>query len=402
MAPKSLDKPLGFVVPWYGDNIPGGAERLCREYVRHLADAGLEVEVLTTCAREFQSNWNKNHYRPKTVEKHGVKIRRFPVRRRDSVWFDAINFKLLNNLGVNAHEEQAFFFESIRSEELENYLKANAYRYHLVFMPYCYGTTYEGLRNVNFRGFLIPCLHRERYAFLRGTRKMHENVLGLIFNSESEQKLARELYSIEHVAQIVLGLGVEPEKPADPRLFRQKYGLRNPYIICLGRKDVTKNTHVLVGYFAQFIEDNPQANLDLVLVGPGDVEIPRSAAKRIHNIGFVPEAMKRSALAGAQLLVQPSARESFSIVLMEAWMAGTPVAVNAFCGVGVEHCRRSNGGLYFTNYAEFAEVVRLLTTDTALAARLAENGRRYVLENYNWERIIEEFVEFIRRTAHGG
>jgi len=399
MEPEPLDKPIAFVVPWYGDDIAGGAERLCREYVHQLSRTGLAVEVLTTCVRDFAGNWNKNHYPAKAVEKQGIKLRRFPARRRDSHQFDMVNFKLLNNLSVTANEEHVFFFESVRSEQLEKFLAQEGRNYHLVFMPYCFGTTFEGLRQVNFNAFLLPCLHKERYAMLRGSFKMHESVRGLIFNSESEQKLASSLYAIEHIPQIVLGMGIEAHEPVGPELFRAEFALERPYLLYLGRMDPTKNTHVLVGYFAQYLADNPDSRLDLVLLGHGDVEVPEGIAPRVHKGGYVSDELKRSALAGAEMLVQPSARESFSIVLMEAWMAGTPVVVNEYCTVGVEHCRRSNGGLYFGNFVEFEGVVRLLSEERSLAQQLAANGRRYALENYGWERLVRGLVRFIRENA---
>ncbi len=396
---ERLDKPIAFVTPWYGEDIPGGAERLCREYVRRLAAAGQPVAVLTTCVRDFASNWNKNHYPAKVVEKQGVRIHRFPVRKRNAHQFDTVNFKLLNNLAISALDEQVFFFESVRSEALERFLAVEGRNYHLIFIPYCFGTTFEGLRQVDWRGLLWPCLHNERYAMLRGARKMHESARGLIFNSESEQQLAASLYTIDHVPQIVLGMGIEPHEPASPNRFRQTMSVERPYLIYVGRKDPTKNTPVLIGYFEQFVKDNPDIRLDLVLLGPGSVEIPEALRPRVHDLGFVDEEMKRSALAGAELLVHPSARESFSIVLMEAWMEGTPVAVNEYCRVGVEHCRRSNGGLYFNSYAEFEGVVRLLIADKPLARSLAANGRRYVLEHFGWDQMIRSLVRFIRETA---
>lgn len=399
MAIEPLDKPVAFVVPWYGEDIAGGAERLCREYVHHLNQAGLAAEVLTTCVRDFQSHWGKNHYPAKTVEKQGVKIHRFAARRRNVHQFDTINYKLLNNLPVGAFEEHVFFFESVRSEELERFLARERQRYHLIFLPYCFGTTFEGLRQVDFHGFLWPCLHHERYALLRGSVKMHESARGLIFNSESEQKLAASLYAIDRVPQIVLGMGIEPYEPADPLRFRHEYSIESPYLICVGRKDPTKNTPVLLGYFEQFVRDNPDWRLDLVLLGQGEVEVPRAVASRVHSLGFVPEDMKQSALAGAEMLVQPSARESFSIVLMEAWMAGTPIVVNEYCEVGVEHCRQSNGGLYFANFVEFEAVVRLLVNDKELGRQLAANGRRYVLENFGWDRMIRGLAQFVRENA---
>ena len=39
---------IAFVIPWYGEGIPGGAEMELREVARHLQKAGVEVEVLTT------------------------------------------------------------------------------------------------------------------------------------------------------------------------------------------------------------------------------------------------------------------------------------------------------------------------------------------------------------------
>ena len=77
---EPLEKAIAFVVPWSGEDLAGGAERLCHDYVQQLSRAGIRVEILTTCVRDFSANWNKNHHKPKTVEKSGVTIRRFPVR----------------------------------------------------------------------------------------------------------------------------------------------------------------------------------------------------------------------------------------------------------------------------------------------------------------------------------
>ena len=57
-------KKIGFVTPWYGENISGGAEAALRDITGHLFAAGMEVEILSTCVKEFHSNWNCNYYRP--------------------------------------------------------------------------------------------------------------------------------------------------------------------------------------------------------------------------------------------------------------------------------------------------------------------------------------------------
>ena len=62
-------KKIGFVAPWYGEKIPGGAEMELRGLVHHLKDVGVEVEVLTTCVKDFMSNWNENYYKEKDYKK---------------------------------------------------------------------------------------------------------------------------------------------------------------------------------------------------------------------------------------------------------------------------------------------------------------------------------------------
>ena len=49
-------KKIGFVAPWYGEKIGGGAEAELRGLVHHLIDAGVALEVLTTCAEAFRSD----------------------------------------------------------------------------------------------------------------------------------------------------------------------------------------------------------------------------------------------------------------------------------------------------------------------------------------------------------
>ena len=57
-------KKIGFVIPWYGETIGGGAEAELRGVVHHLQDAGVELEVLTTCVEKFASDWSVNFHKP--------------------------------------------------------------------------------------------------------------------------------------------------------------------------------------------------------------------------------------------------------------------------------------------------------------------------------------------------
>jgi len=84
---------------------------------------------------------------------------------------------------------------------------------------------------------------------------------------------------------------------------------------------------------------------------------------------------------------------------MEAWLAGTPILVHCRCAVTREHCLASNGGLFFGEYFEFVETVELLLDGGTLRQRLAENGRAYVLANFTWERVTENYLDVLRRLG---
>ncbi len=90
-------------------------------------------------------------------------------------------------------------------------------------------------------------------------------------------------------------------------------------------------------------------------------------------------------------LSQPSVNESFSIVLMEAWLLGTPVLVNAHCAVTKYQAEKSEGGYCFSDAEDFAAKVSALYNDKALANRMAESGKNYVIKVYNWDAVTERF-----------
>ena len=91
------------------------------------------------------------------------------------------------------------------------------------------------------------------------------------------------------------------------------------------------------------------ADLTLVLAGDGPVTVPADTSG-VRDLGYLDLAAKTAAYAAAAVVCQPSVDESFSIVLMEAWLAGTPVLVHARCPVTTHHVFQSGGGLAFDGF----------------------------------------------------
>ena len=76
--------------------------------------------------------------------------------------------------------------------------------------------------------------------------------------------------------------------------------------------------------------------------------------------GFLSDEDKFDALAAADVLIMPSPYESLSMVALEAWALGKPVLANGRCDVLRGQCVRSNGGLYYETFEEFAEALYAL------------------------------------------
>jgi glycosyltransferase involved in cell wall biosynthesis len=130
-----------------------------------------------------------------------------------------------------------------------------------------------------------------------------------------------------------------------------------------------------------------------VVAGGGQCAWPASLGARVVNLGYLDEQAKRDGLAGSLALAVPSAKESFSLVMMESWLAARPVVVNAACAVTTDFCRLSGGGLYFTDYAEFREILDELVANGCLADQLGRQGREYVLANYQPAQVAARYLE---------
>ena len=390
---------VAFVIPRYGDGIVGGAEMLARGLAERLAASGTAVEVLTTCARDHLT-WRNVHPPGVTVEQ-GVLVRRFPVKARNTHAFSWLHQRILRGGRLGIEDELRWAEESVSSPELYAHLVANRHRYDLVcFAPYLFGTTLWGVHLVPERAVLIPCLHDEPFARLAIVRATFEACRGLIFNSDPEAALARQLYRLEEHPFGVVGLGFDPRPPADARVveaFRRRHRLEGPILLYLGRKEQGKNVHLLIEY-AQRYRATHRGDLTLVLAGDGPVSVPRGT-EGVRDLGYLAPQDKAAAYATATVVCQPSRNESFSIVLMEAWLAGTPVLVHARCPVTTHHVLAAEGGFAFGDFYEFAEALGWLLDDEPLRRSLAARGRAYVEREYAWPVVTARLRETLERLS---
>ncbi|MBE9166037.1 glycosyltransferase family 4 protein [Pleurocapsales cyanobacterium LEGE 06147] len=398
-------KSIAIVTPWFGKNLKGGAEQQAWQVATRLAQRRHHVEVLTTCCRAFQDDWSVNHFKPGLSQEDGIKIRRFKVDNRDRPKFDRINSLILSLppsvlkpgvSPVSLEDATIFCNENINSTDLLNYLKKHQEHYQaFIFLPYLYGIILKGLPIVSNRAFLQPCLHDEAYAYLPQVANIFHSAKGLLFISEGEAQLARQLYGPGIIIKsLVAGAGVEVDYNYHNKEILQIKDFQvtqERFILCLGRRDSTKNTDLLIRAYTAFKQKHPHSNLKLVIVGPGNPPFLKPI-EGLVDLGLVTEIEKAALLANCLALFQPSQNESYSRVIMEAWFYNKPVAAHRNCLATAMAVESAKGGWLAETEIEwtelFAQVERI--EETALIA-YGINGHSYAKENAVWDKIMERY-----------
>lgn len=390
---------IGFVIPWYGEDIPGGEELKLRELAAYLQHSGMEIEILTTCVRDHTADWNENYYAVGTAVVDDITVRRFPVRRRDAETFSLLHRRLSQGIRLSVQEERVYAEEMLNSPQLYDYLEAAKSEYSLyVFLPYSFATTFYGMQICPEKSVLIPCFYDEPAAYLRMFRQTYIQARGIIYHSLPERELAGKIYDFSSTAQTCIGIGMNPTISGDGDFFRRAYGIDAPFLLYAGRKTESKNVPLLLRYFTEY-KRRIQDDLKLVLIGSGRVEIPSEIAGEVYDLGYVTEEDKYHAMAAAVLLCQPSKRESFSQVMMESWLCGRPVLVHSGCAVTREFVKAAGGGLYFRDYFEFEGCVNYIRSQKEQAAIMGENGKLFVQSHFAWDTVVEQYQTFFQKLT---
>ncbi len=374
---------IAFLSPRFADGpTVGGAETLLRRLAERAAAAGREVTFLTTCAQDHFT-W-ANVLPPGERKAGNITVRYFPVdSTRDVGAFLGVQNRISRFAPVTREDELVWLRNSVNSQALYEHLRTDGDRYDRVVMgPYLFGLVFFASRIHPEKTLLLPCLHDESFAYLGTIKEMFTAVRGHVFNTAPERDLAVRLYGIDPARSHVVGMGLDPFG-ADGERFRHKHRLAGPYVMYAGRREPLKGTPLLMDYLSVFRERTRQ-DVKLVLAGSGPVEPPPSLAPHVIDLGFVSETDKHDAMAGAIAFCHPSVNESLSIVILESWLARTPVLVHAGSAVMQYQCLQSNGGLWFRNYAEFEESLMLLMTHPDLRVSMAASGKAFVEREYAW------------------
>ena len=400
-----MTKPrVTFIVQRYGIEVNGGAELHCR-WIAELMREHWDVAVLTTCAQDYMT-W-RNVYPPGEDRVNGIRVHRFPVdQKRNLKRFNKLSDKIFRSHhpsydeltlmktqgpdGTYADELKWLKAQGPNSSRLLEHLQKHQAQWDLfIFFTYMYATTYFGLQVAPQKSLLVPTAHDEPMIYLSIYQDFFRQPKGFAFNTPEERDLLVKKFNVDCTYSDIIGVGtrVEPsEQPSEIKLPRN-------YVVYVGRVDESKGCGQLLDFWHRYKKNN-ESNLHLVLSGGVQMKIP--GRKDVISLGFISDSEIYNVISHARCLIMPSFYESFSIVLLEAWLCGRPVLVNGNCNVLKGQCRRSNGGLWYVNYDEFESCLNYILNHENTAAKMALSGKQYTEENYDFDIIKDKYNKLVQ------
>jgi glycosyltransferase involved in cell wall biosynthesis len=426
---------LGFIIQRYGTEVLGGSEHLCRLVAERLA-LQHDVEVLTTCAQDYVT-W-KNEYPEGSDRIRGVTVRRFAnARTRDIAAFNEYSEWIYHTPHGRADEMEWLKQQGPWCPPLVEYLRGHHQQYDaLIFFTYLYAPTVLGLEVAPARSILVSTAHDEPAIRLEIFKDVFSRPAALCYLTESERTFVHDQFTDRALLEDVIGVGVDlPQQQPYPRMptapdddeapdeqppaavlsaeeppslgfpshlvargavFRRRHRLHGPIVLYGGRIDPGKGCEELIEYFGSYVKEGGDATL--ALMGVKLMALPEEPF--IRFAGLLSDRERLQALEAATVVVVPSPFESLSLLALEALSVGTPVLVNARSAVLVEHCVRSNGGLYYADRDEFVEALTLLVNDERLRQALGRNGRDYVRKNYRWDVVLAKYERLFAKIRN--
>jgi glycosyltransferase involved in cell wall biosynthesis len=416
---------FAFVTSRYGADISTGPEHTCRLLAEQVS-ARHDVDVLTTCARNPRT-W-KNEYSEGTDRVRGALVRRFPVSQaRDEQSFRQFSDRVLSAPRSRADELDWLRRAGPWSSALIDFIRRQHKSYDvLVFFALCSPLTVEGVPIAPERSIVFPYLLLHPALRFDACAEVIASARGVGLVSGAERSLLRGYVRVTPQSEELVGTGIDPspeqayprhqQDPADVIVddelaapdsieqetyltgrgvpFRRRHRLYGPFVLYGGRVEPDNGCEEMLEYFDTFAATD--GDTALALMGVKMMRVPDEPYIRLA--GVLPERLRMIAYEAADVTIAPGADDLVSQALLESFAVGTPVLASACNLAAVEHCRRANGGLFYSNRDEFVEALRLMTGNARLRTRLGDNGRTYVRQNFRWEAVLGRFDRLVSRA----
>lgn len=397
-----------FVVGLYGDEVSGGAEKHCK-MLAEKASQLYDVEVLTSTTNDYKTF--APFYPEGITSLAGVTVRRFSPQAYDHVAFDRSYKKsrwgrkirrLLYRTGLLKHiasifpiwnialtkELETLRLSGLYTPDLVGFLSTNEQDYQAVFLlSYPCPNFYFINKRIPHKCILIPTAHDEGDFFRSYLSHIFTTVRHIAFNTEMERALCYRIFGNKMATSSILAVGTELSEASSYTHIQAKFNLPERYVLYFGRIAKEKIGNLI----DWFLEYKTTSGDTIKLVLTGGIFMEQYDHPDIIYTGFVSESEKTALIEHAQLVINPSDRESLSLLLLETMQLGKLSLVNGKSDVLKQHCIDSDfAAQYYLSKPDFIQKLN----EMLASGRFEENEKqrqkaiRYVAENYSWDKIL--------------
>ena len=221
----------------------------------------------------------------------------------------------------------------------------------------------------------------------------------IITETQKEKNFISKHLAIEPNKITVIPNGVDLMPKYEGQEIREF--VKGEYILTVGRFDKNKNQ-------LKLIKAMKNTNIELVFVGGADFsdegkkyykECLKEAetCKNIHFLGWqdANSPLLKSAYANANLLVLPSQRETFGMVLLEGALAGAKIAMSNTLPILEYSCFKNCNTFNPNNIEDIRKKVI-----KAYEEEKSEVLRKQVIETFSWDRIINQHLDLYERLLN--
>lgn len=209
---------------------------------------------------------------------------------------------------------------------------------------------------------------------------------------------------------VVTGVGLDVSKfdaekailPETQDLMNKMYGKRN--LLYVGSIIPRKNTELIIKTFVELKKNTQNRDLQLVLVGKGDVRyiqkckelIPDEMREDVVWCAFIKNAQLKYIYKAAYAFLLPSVQEIFGMVLLEAMYFGIPVVSSHSAGAGTL-INSGENGIIVEEFDEhkWAQAIMSLLVEPEKAKQLGKEASATIRNEFMWDSVAKKMLREI-------
>jgi glycosyltransferase involved in cell wall biosynthesis len=217
---------------------------------------------------------------------------------------------------------------------------------------------------------------------------------------------SRSMVADFEIVHIPHGIDTTVYQPLDKALCRRMLGIPpGSRVLVFGAESMARSLKGgdLLGAALNRLPPSIKRDTVLLIFGQADPAFLREAGMKTLLLGYLSnEQLKVQALSAADLFVNPTRAESFSLVVMESMACATPVASFAVGGVPELVRPGITGFLAEPESADsLAEAIVLALDDRAALKKMGGACRDVVMQEYPIELQAARYAQLYERVIHG-